>query len=69
MGKSDRAEERAVIRTAEKSKHTGKIASLPAGKQATAKADSEEEIKRQRTMRKVKQKMKKTILKKWAVLM
>ena len=61
MGKSDRTEERAVIRTAEKGKHTGKIAPLSAGKQATAKTDSKEEIKRQRTMRKVEQKMKKTI--------
>ena len=61
MGKSDRTEERAAIRTAEKGKHTGKIAPLSAGKQATAKTDSKEEIKRQRTMRKVEQKMKKTI--------
>ena len=61
MGKLDRTEERAVIRTAEKGKHTGKIAPLSAGKQATAKTDSKEEIKRQRTMRKVEQKMKKTI--------
>ena len=61
MGKSDRAEERAVIRTAEKGKHTGKIALLSAGKQATAKTDSKEEINGQRTMRKVEQKMKKTI--------
>ncbi len=61
MGKSDRAEERAVIRTAEKGKHTGKIAPLSAGKQATAKTDSKEEINGQRTMRKVEQKMKKTI--------
>ena len=61
MGKSDRAEERAVIRTAEKGKHTGKTAPLSAGKQATAKTDSKEEIYGQRTMRKVEQKMKKTI--------
>ena len=61
MGKSDRAEERAVIRTAEKGKHTGKIAPLSAGKQTTAKTDSKEEINGQRTMRKVEQKMKKTI--------
>ena len=61
MGKSDRAEERAVIRTAEKGKHTGKIAPLSAGKQATAKTDSKEKINGQRTMRKVEQKMKKTI--------
>lgn len=61
MGKPDRTEERAAIRTVEKSKHTGKVAPLPAGKQATAKTDSKEEIKRQRTMRKVEQKMKKTI--------
>ena len=61
MGKSDRAEERAVIRTAEKGRHTGKIALLSAGKQATAKTDSKEEINGQRTMRKVEQKMKKTI--------
>ena len=61
MGKSDRAEERAVIRTAEKGKHTGKITPLSAGKQATAKTDSKEEINGQRTMRKVEQKMKKTI--------
>ena len=61
MGKSDRTEERAVIRTAEKGKHTGKIAPLSAGEQATAKTDSKEEINGQRTMRKVEQKMKKTI--------
>ena len=61
MGKSDRTEERAAIRTAEKGKYTGEIAPLSAGKQATAKTDSKEEIKRQRTMRKVEQKMKKTI--------
>ena len=61
MGKSDRAEERAVIRTAEKGKHTGKIAPLSAGKQTAAKTVSKEEIYGQRTMRKVEQKMKKTI--------
>ena len=61
MGKSDRTEERAIIRTAEKGKHTGKIAPLSAGKQATAKTGSKEEIYGQRTMRKVEQKMKKTI--------
>ena len=61
MGKSDRTEERASIRTAEKGKHTGKIAPLSAGKQTTAKTDSKEEINGQRTMRKVEQKMKKTI--------
>lgn len=61
MGKSDRTEERAVIRTAEKGKHTGKIIPLSAGKQATAKTDGKEEIYGQRTMRKVEQKMKKTI--------
>lgn len=61
MGKSDRTEERAVIRTAEKGKHTGKIAPLSAGKQTAAKAVSKEEIYGQRTMRKVEQKMKKTI--------
>ena len=61
MEKSDRTEERAASRTAEKGKYTGKIAPLSAGKQATAKTDSKEEIKRQRTMRKVEQKMKKTI--------
>ena len=61
MGKSDRTEERAVIRTAEKGKYTGKIAPLSARKQATAKTNSKEEIKRQRTMRKVEQNMKKTI--------
>ena len=61
MGKSDRTEERAVIRTAEKGKHTGKIAPLSAGEQATAKTVSKEEIYGQRTMRKVEQKMKKTI--------
>ena len=52
MGKSDRTEERAVIRTAEKGKHTGKIAPLSAGEQATAKTDSKEEINGQRTMKK-----------------
>ena len=61
MGKSDRTEERASIRTAEKGKHTGKIAPLSAGKQTTAKTDSKEEINGQRTMRKMEQKMKKTI--------
>lgn len=61
MGKSDRTEERAVIRTAEKGKYTGKNAPLSAGKQATAKTDGKEKIKGQRTMRKVEQKMKKTI--------
>ena len=61
MGKSDRTKERAIVRTAEKGKHTGKIAPLSAGKQATAKKDSKEEINGQRTMRKVEQKMKKTI--------
>lgn len=61
MGKPDRTEERAAIRTVEKSRHTGKVAPLPAGKQATAKTDNKEEIKRQRTMRKVEQKMKKII--------
>lgn len=61
MGKSDRTEGRAVIRTAEKGKHTGEIAPLSAGKQTTAKTDSKEEINGQRTMRKVEQKMKKTI--------
>ena len=61
MGKSDRTEGRKAIRTAEKGKYTGKIAPLSAGKQATAKTDSEEEIYGQRTMRKVEQKMKKTI--------
>ena len=61
MGKSDRTEERAAIRTAEKGKYTGKIAPLSAGKQTAAKAVSKEEIYGQRTMRKVEQKMKKTI--------
>ena len=61
MGKSDRTEERAVIRTAEKGKHTEKIAPLPTGNQTTAKTVSKEEIYGQRTMRKVEQKMKKTI--------
>ena len=61
MGKSDRTEERAAIRTVEKGKYTGEIAPLSAGKQATAKTDSKEEIKRQRTMRKVEHNMKKTI--------
>lgn len=61
MGKSDRTEGRAVIRTAEKGKHTGKVAPLPAGKQTAAKTVSKEEIYGQRTMRKVEQKMKKTI--------
>jgi len=58
MGKSDRIEKREAIRTAEKGKHTGKIAPLSAGKQTTAKTDSKEEINGQR---KVEQKMKKTI--------
>lgn len=40
MGKLDRAEERAVIRTAEKGKHTGKIAPLSAGKQTAAETVS-----------------------------
>ena len=61
MGKSDRTEKREAIRTAEKGKHTGKIIPLSAGKQATAKTDGKEEIYGQRTMRKVEQKMKKTI--------
>ena len=61
MGKSDRTEERAAIRTAEKSKYTEKVAPLPAGKQAAAKTDGKEKINGQRTMRKVEQKMKKTI--------
>ena len=62
MGKSDRTEGRKAIRTAEKGKYTGKIAPLSAGKQATAKTDSEEENYGQRTMRKVEQKMKKNII-------
>ena len=61
MGKSDRTEGRKAIRTAEKGKHTGEIVPLSAGKQTTAKTDSKEEINGQRTMRKVEQKMKKTI--------
>ena len=61
MGKSDRTEKREAIRTAEKGKHTGKIAPLSAGKQTAAKTVSKEEIYGQRTMRKVEQKMKKTI--------
>ena len=61
MGKSDRTGKREAIRTAEKGKHTGKITPLSAGKQATAKTDNKEEINGQRTMRKVEQKMKKTI--------
>ena len=61
MEKSDRTEERAVIGTAEKGKHTGKVTPLPAGKQTATKAVSKEEIYGQRTMRKVEQKMKKTI--------
>ena len=61
MGKSDRTEGRKAIRTAEKGKYTGKIAPLSAGKQTAAKAVSKEEIYGQRTMRKVEQKMKKTI--------
>lgn len=61
MEKSDRTEKREAIRTVEKGKHTGKIAPLSAGKQATAKTGSKEEINGQRTMRKVEQKMKKTI--------
>ncbi len=50
MEKSDRTEKREAIRTVEKGKHTGKIAPLSAGKQATAKTDSKEEINGQRTM-------------------
>ena len=61
MGKSDRTEERAAIRTAEKGKYKGKITPLSAGKQTAAKTVSKEEIYGQRTMRKVEQKMKKTI--------
>ena len=61
MGKSDRTGKREAIRTAEKGKHTGKITPLSAGKQATGKTDNKEEINGQRTMRKVEQKMKKTI--------
>ena len=61
MGKSDRTEGRKAIRTAEKSKHTGKITPLSAGKQATAKTNYKEKIYGQRTMRKVEKKMKKTI--------
>ena len=61
MGKSDRTEERAVIRTAEKGKYTGKIASLSARKHTAAKTVSKEKIYEQRTMRKAEQKMKKTI--------
>ena len=61
MGKSDRTEERAAIRTAEKRKYTGKITPISTGKQTAAKAVSKEEIYGQRTMRKVEQKMKKTI--------
>ena len=48
MEKSDRTEKREAIRTVEKGKHTGKIAPLSAGKQATAKTDSKEEINGQR---------------------
>lgn len=44
MGKSGRTEKRATIRTTKKGKHTGKIAPLPTGKQATTKAYSKEEI-------------------------
>ena len=44
MGKSDRTEGRKAIRTVEKGKHTGKITPLSAGKQATAKTDSIEEM-------------------------
>ncbi len=61
MGKSDRTEGRKAIRTAEKGKHTGKIAPLSVGKQTAAKIVSKEKIYGQRTMRKVEQKMKKTI--------
>ena len=61
MGKSDRTEERAAIRTAEKGKYKGKITPLSAGKQTAAKTVSKEEIYGQRTIRKVEQKMKKTI--------
>ena len=61
MGKSDRTEKREAIRTAEKGKHTGNIAPLSAGKQTAAKTVSKEKIYGQRTIRKVEQKMKKTI--------
>ena len=61
MGKSDRTEERAASRTAEKRKYTGKITPISTGKQATAKTDSKEEINGQRTIRKVEMIMKKTI--------
>ena len=61
MGKSDRTEERASIRTAEKGKHTEKIAPLSAGKQTATETVNKEEIYGQRTMRKVERKMKKTI--------
>ncbi len=61
MGKSDRTEKREAIRSAEKGKHTGKVAPLSAGKQTAAKTVNKEEIYGQRTMRKVEQKMKKTI--------
>ena len=61
MGKSDRTEGRKATRTAEKGKYTGKIAPLSAGKQTAAKAVSKEEINGQRMMRKMEQKMKKTI--------
>ena len=61
MGKSDRTEKREAIRTVEKGKHTGNIAPLSAGKQTAAKTVSKEKIYGQRTIRKVEQKMKKTI--------
>lgn len=57
MEKSNRTEGRKAIRTAEKSKHTGKITPLPTGKQATAKTYGKEKINGQRTMRKVEQKI------------
>ena len=61
MEKSDRTEKREAIRTVEKGKHTGKVTPLPARKQTATKTVSKEEIYGQRTMRKVEQKMKKTI--------
>ena len=61
MGKSDRTEERASIRTAEKGKHTGKVTPLPARKQTATKTVSKEEIYGRRTMRKVEMIMKKTM--------
>ena len=44
MEKSDGAEERKSVKTAEKSKHTGKAAPLSAGRQTATKTVSQEKI-------------------------